>query len=645
MDTLGLSLRQKKLLHFLRGREKYITGDALARQLGVSSRTIRSDVAGINQALSPFKARILSQHSKGYLYVAEDPEAIQSMNQIDIAFLTQDERVRYLAFRFCLSDDPIDIYDLEDEVFVSHTTLEHDLRQLKMKYVLAGPRIRMIQEKNALSFEKNEQKRRLILNHLFHEGWDYHGRENAYYSYHFLERAWMDTIMRIIPSVLSRHGIRIEDPDMVALNLAAAIMIHRVRTGHPLPERSIPERYDVPVSLAVDEIFQALSEEFSMKFPSQEQDEIYRFLEGVRLPDMETISPENAGKHFDGITIHLADDYIRKIRELYHLDLSGDRDFYITLLLLIKYLRFSDHIFNEQDNHMIVRENLLPEFEIAWAIQDLSQSYLGYYLNENGILQLARVIAGALEFYTDTHPEHKLKTVICCHLNMTSAWALKRKVLAAFDKYLDITELLPVNIKDAHDFKGTDLILSTVRKKLTDNADTDTIFVNTLFPPEDYLHISAYIQNYRIRRLYPAGSASAGKLLADGLWMEKPVSSKRFEIIEAMAGLLIESGTVNSDYETDILRREAISSFCIRPGVLFLHSLVSAVETRLCTAVFEHQVIWNGQKIRFAVMGAFAPSDTILRLWLNQTFHDPSVDPELLKKLRTKEDIIRFYSR
>ena len=48
MDTLGLSLRQKKLLHFLRGSQTFTTGNALARQLGVSSRTIRSDVAEIN---------------------------------------------------------------------------------------------------------------------------------------------------------------------------------------------------------------------------------------------------------------------------------------------------------------------------------------------------------------------------------------------------------------------------------------------------------------------------------------------------------------------------------------------------------------------------------------------------------------------
>ena len=32
-----------------------------------------------------------------------------------------------------------------------------------------------------------------------------------------------------------------------------------------------------------------------------------------------------------------------------------------------------------------------------------------------------------------------------------NAWALKRKVLGAFDKYLDIVSLLPINAKSAYD--------------------------------------------------------------------------------------------------------------------------------------------------------------------------------------------------
>lgn len=645
MDTLGLSLRQKKLLQLLRGSHSYTTGSELGRQLGVSSRTIRSDVAGINKAIGPFKAQIRSEHSKGYLYVAEDPEAIRSMNQIDIAFLTRDERVRYLAFRFCLSDEPVDLYDLEDEIFVSHTTLEHDIRDLKMKYVLSGPRIRLIQEKNRISFEENEQKRRFILNHLLHADWDYHSQGNAYYSYHFLDTEWIDTLLELIPRHLRRYHIEMEDPNLVALTLGIAIMVYRIRDGHGLPDTAPAERADKEISAAVDTLFDELSALFGQDFSRSEQDEIYRLVAGSRLPDIDSIRPEEIRDHFDARTIRLGELYIRRIREVYRLDLASDYDFRITLLFFIRYLQVSDHVFYDQDNRGIVRENFLPEFEIAWCFQSLAMDHLGFGLTETELLHLAHIISGALELYAEMHPEYKYRTVILCHMNMTAAWALKRKVLAAFDSYLNITALLPVNVKDGRNFENTDLILSTVRKNLTDRPGIHTIGIGSLLPPADYVKISAYIQNSWITRLCPVENFSFRQLLENAVWHEKPAVSRRFEIIDLLAGSLIREGIVPSSFEEDILHREAVSSFGLRPGILFLHSLVPAAETRLAIAVFEHQIMWNSNKIRIAVMGAFRAGDTAMILRINQLLNGPLADPEEYKNLRSREEILHFFSR
>lgn len=66
MDTLSLTLRQRKLLHILQNQENLITGSELASQLNATARTIRSDVAAINLELKPFNAKIDSVRSKGY---------------------------------------------------------------------------------------------------------------------------------------------------------------------------------------------------------------------------------------------------------------------------------------------------------------------------------------------------------------------------------------------------------------------------------------------------------------------------------------------------------------------------------------------------------------------------------------------------
>ena len=700
-NTLNLSLRQKKLLHIMQGTEGYITGSALARQLSVSPRTIRSDVAEINRTLAPYHAQILSERSKGYLYSVSEPEALEGLTQLDYAFFTTEDRVRYLAFRLCLSDEPLNLYDLEDEMFISHTTLEHDLHQLRIQYVLAEPHIRFLQNRDFFSFEQDEKKRRAILNRLFHEDWNYHTRSNAYYGYHFLDADLLDDIMNELPRHLVRHGIFMEDPSLVSLNLALAIMYHRVTSGHPLPEAALPPRNNPAISLATDELFAALEEKLGCVFAPQEQADIYDRIAAGCLPDImyaetsgaspvshspgrsehdsndtpDLNSPvrtehDDSGAHalnslprgedsgsgakissvptqasrFPALTRELADVYLDKIRETFGIDFSGDDEFYLTLLSYLRYLQIPERIFNNQGNHDIARENLLTEYEIAWLFQDLALQYLGSYVTETELLYLAHCISGALEFLPDTHPEYKLNAVICCHLNMPAAWALKRRVLAAFGKYLTVTAILPVNTKSAYDFSNVDLILSTVRKKITDNPTTDTIRVDPFLTAKDHMALSAHIQNMRVRRLCHISGFSLEELLRGAFWHEKEKPGDRFGVIETLTADFLNEGIIPPEYVQDLLRRESISTFAIRPGLLFMHSLVPASQTRLAIMTFDHRIIWNSHKIRTIILGAFRPQDATLLFCLTHIFNDASLDIDTLKMLKEKEQIIRFFT-
>ena len=66
MDSLNLTLRQRKLLHLLQNKTQITTGAELARELNVSVRTIRSDIVEINSILAGYSARI---HSEQRLYI------------------------------------------------------------------------------------------------------------------------------------------------------------------------------------------------------------------------------------------------------------------------------------------------------------------------------------------------------------------------------------------------------------------------------------------------------------------------------------------------------------------------------------------------------------------------------------------------
>ena len=110
METITLSLRQRKLLNLIQNQTSHITGQTLARQLNVSPRTIRSDIVEINHALASCGASISAERSKGYFLECSDPESFQEQFKTDDLLLTKEDRIRYLTFQLCLSDVPLNQY-------------------------------------------------------------------------------------------------------------------------------------------------------------------------------------------------------------------------------------------------------------------------------------------------------------------------------------------------------------------------------------------------------------------------------------------------------------------------------------------------------------------------------------------------------
>ena len=611
MASLNLTLRQRKLLHTIQNRRDMITGQELAGLLNASARTIRSDVVTINHELKPYGASIDSVRSKGYFFTAEDPEKIRQLNRIETAFFTREDRIRALALELCIAEKPLNCFDLEDEMFISRTTLENDIRLLRLRYMMNDPKIRVISGHSDISFEEDELKRRKLLTDLYMEHWNYNGRGNAVYGMSYLDPDLLDRIIDMIPPCLNRHGIRMEDTSIVELNLACTILCRRVSSGHMLPDAEPLLRGDSQADSACEELLDALEKELSLQIPLKERDQIYLLLASGHMMDSDTLSFENVKSEFSPRVIGMADAYIAAIRDVFRLDFSNDEDFYITILQDIRYLMNPAHRLVSQDRPGQVKQHLITETEFAWLLEDIWMQREGSRLTEWDLLHIAHCTSGALEYFLHYHPEYKPRTVIFCHQHMSIAWAIKRKVLGAFDNYLNITALLPVYEKSSFDFSDTDLVLTTVQKPITDHPGTDVVRISPYVTPADIRTIETYIQEHMILRFYPQ-MASLKELLRTAVWQEDCEFSSVFSAIEQLSAELVQTGAVGPDYAAQLLHRESILSNAIRSGALFQFSLVPADKTRLLVTVLKHRMNWGSCRIRLILTASFRPEDRLL---------------------------------
>lgn len=641
MNSWNLTLRQRKLINYLQHKTDFVTGEELASHLLVSARTIRSDITEINERLVSHNIQILSKRSLGYLLQAKDSAALQELSKSNVSFLSRDDRVRHIAFRLCLSDSPIDLYDLEDEMFISHTTLEQDVSALRRVYVLPHPHIDFFRHKNAIAFGRDERKKRAILNRLFTENWNYNARGNTYYHYQYLEENLVNLIMPETTYYMNQAGIRMEDINMVILNMTVAIMFYRISMGYELKTPSDYQCEDAVAIQAGDRLLDSLEQILSCRFSPIERAELYIHISCARMFNAKKLNFKTVSDYFDPSVIQFTDTYLEKVRATFHLDFTGDEDFYITLLQYFRYLTMPVHYFNDVETHSdITRSNLLIELEIAFLVQPLAVDFYGNYLDKKELLYLAFSISGALSYSSRMAP--KLRTVIMCHLNLSAAWNLKQKVLNKFNDYIEFLDLLPMYAKNYYDFEHVDMIIETANKTVAEESVCKTIYVSPYLTVADISNLESYIFRRQMKRLYNDALPSVPDLFSQAFWHENLTAADYLPVVELLAADFISNGYVAPEYLPDILRREAILSAAFMPGIVFLYSLVPSSRTCLSVGTFLHRIKWNSHKVRTVVMAAVKPGDSTLVFRLINSLFRGSFQPEDIRFMKTREELIPF---
>lgn len=637
MNSFHLSLRQRQLINCLMHAEGFVTGTELARRLNVSARTVRTDVSELNDILKKSGIQIISRHHFGYTIKAQDEACLRDLTQTAASYISREERLHHLVLRLSLSEHAIDLDDLADEMYISKATLENDLKSFRKEFLLKYPFVLLIREKNRIRFENDERKKRIMLCQLYADSWDYTSYGNALYQYEYLDEKTVRYCMEKLNYYLQKYRIRIEDTNLVHLNLMLAIAIRRISDGHFLKERKkdLFVSDSASVKRAVTELLDDLGSHFSCTFSEIEQEDVLEMVSCGELPDMDEIRRKGAASCFSRRLLSLADSYLDTVRITYGPDFRHDEDFYLTLLLYLRYLGLPIHYLNETgvDRTYLMRKYSI-EMELAFAIEPYALSYYGNYLDDQELLYLSLLISGALL----RMPFSKIHTVILSQHNEPAAWNLRMQIEDRFSSFLTITDLSPVYGRNPAVADGAELVISTVKKSLPEFHLAKTLCVSPWFDQKDFDALENCIRHFRFQRLYGRHFPSLKKLLEEADWLEMLDITDYFDLLLFMGTRFLEKGYVDERYLEDLLHRNSLISFFIQPSFLLVHSSVPARETHIEVATLSHRLRINGQKVRTVMMFCMTREDMGLTFKLyNDLYHGIS-DPESTSMLKTKKE-------
>ncbi len=631
----AISLRQYRILLLLLDARGYLKGEEIARKINVSSRTLRTDIADINNALAENHIHISSVPGHGYYLPKDCYVSVQEILKGSQVFFDRADRIRHITIRLCLSEEALDLYDLEEELSVSRTTLSNDLQGLKDKFVYAAPNIALHTKNHTIEFEHNEYKRREILNHLMREHWDYNTSGNAYYGHEFLSPALLRTVMEAAWRIFGRYGISLEDPAFIAISLSVLIATYRIKSGHELQFVSANTSQDKRAYQACTALLDSLEEPLEVSFCRAERLDVYNKIAAC------TIIKDPSSFAFSGRTRKIAEDYLGLIRNLFGIDLSELGDFRTALLLFIHNLQ-KPYQYPDPVDSMDIRRRFSVETEIAMLFQSICMAHIGRYLSPQEMAYLSYTVMGAINLYFQAHPEERIRTILLSRLNQSVTWALEKKLKGYFSNFLEFVPSISIYERNEYDFSDIDLILSTANKSFITTPNATVLFCSPLVTTSDFQDIEQFIHNFFAEKMYRRRRIGLSERLRLGFKHEAMHFTRPQEIIQYMMNDYLNEKIVTPDYLYAILRNETISSFAIQPGIVLVYCLQPAARTQFSTLTLEHRVSWNGQRIRIVVLAYFAAEDIKMIFSLKSLLYERFYDYEKIKHQKSVNGFLEY---
>lgn len=615
-----LSKRQKKTIMLMSENRDWIIGRELAKLLGVSDRTVRNDIAGINNFYKD--VLIESNIRQGYRI---DEYKIRSLNieVNEIIPQTSEERCAYIIQELLFGKNNINLVLLQEKIFISESSLDNDIKKIR-KLLEKYPSLKLTRRSNYIELIGSEEEKRSLYKNLLADE-----TKGNFLNLNKLASLFRDfdliMVKKILEETLKEYHYHVRELAIPRLMMHIGITIERmIRYNFIKTDRGNDELKNSVEYEIAQRFFYKVASEINIKVV---EDEVVLFALLLLGKKGTNYSNEIVKEKIDYSAAELVLNIIEDIKATFDIDFSGDNEFKVGLEMHIMSL-LERHIHNIEVDNMYLQEikRKYPLiFEMGVRVCKLMEDQIHIRIKENEISFIALHLGAA---YERANLKCKYKVVMIYPYNQTLSDLCLQKVMNRFSDRIDIIECMNFFEASAVEDLKPDLILTTL--PLEHDLDILTIEISLFVNNKDESNIFKALNRLDEIRYKDDFEFLILKLIKKeffytGIQVESPK-----EIISQMCDKLYDKGYVTGEFKESVIQRENISATSFVYGFSVPHSINgrAAIQSTLSIAILNDPIKWGEFDVRFVILLAITEDNRkMLRIffdWLSSIISNSS---------------------
>ncbi|PJG59816.1 BglG family transcription antiterminator [Aeromonas cavernicola] len=571
--------------------------EELARRLNVSTRTVRTDVATLNELIAAHGAHLIHQRGSGYQLKIYNQglfnELLAAQEQEVSLPRTSRERVLHLQILLLTAEQGIKLDELADTWYLSRAALQGDMAEVRERLAHFGLTIDS-KPRLGMRIQGCETAIRACLTQLLYQEL-LHNKQLQSLLPNLCPSKTLEVVGNHIHAQLTRHQLRLVDENLQQLTIYCAVALLRQASGHELHQFTSEDLTPQMLAAARD----IYSELPTLTLPVEEeiaclaiQIQARLIAEPLQLSAvMATESEQLVGHLLDYIHQH----YPYDLR--YDLQLRADLQTHICAMLLRVKYQIGSH--NPLADHIKQYYPLAYDITLAAISEWIKQT--PYRLTHHEIGYLVIHIGVGLERHYDIGYTRHPQALLLCDAGNATFRVLEARIKREYPQ-LQLTML-----ESVRDYEGLgevlqDFVISTV--KVTEkNAPV--------------IQVAPFPTQYQLEQL--------GKLVlidrTRPYMLDKYFDASHFLIVnepltqtqlfQQVCDQLEQEDLVEMGFRTSLHERERIVSTMLGEGIALPHSLgLLARRTLVYTILAPQGIDWgNGETASLIFVLAISKAD------------------------------------